>query len=720
MVSRLKALTNWTLEIIYDSVYARLLETIAWIVDKFVYLAEFYYKESIWGKATQRRSLIEKQWLLAYRAHRKRGASGYVKTSYTILTPDPLTPGEFIDETFTYSGPLTYPHDTVFIPKWSIITDQNKTLSVYTTEDRYYLKNTLIRHTTIDSALAVNLGNGIVGIPSTDHQIPIGSKIEISGTVNYDGEYILHSLTTTNRLAIVATYKLEFFPPISNAAKVQTGDILIPVKEGIPKTFKYIASGDINESLIIYSDSVDNDEIEVFVIDADDNILATVTILYEEDAGREPYLLDDLENYYCVLKTDPDFRYIELIFGDDSYYKKLTAGDNILVKYADTKGSDGDISETAVLTAIPNTLYDASGNEAEMSFTNDVAIDNGSDYESIDSIRHRARYLFGAGYRAGASPDWKVIIESYPKVYKAKTWTEYDLDNLSISPNQNIIYATAVTLDALGLTVQQETDLSLNYLKDKRDLTDVVKWVTLSIAHIKVIITGVVQDYPFPEIEQETTEILLNNYDILKRDFGPEYDVYESNMIDIISGNSKIIHHTVDIYHVEKSTFHNDLDSQVSGRKIIFSKTEEQTSFQDQWVLLVETSVQIWIRIKWDNEYLDPLQIGEYLFDDPNHKITGINGYTIVNGVIIPAENEVSYKLEDIFNDVAPAGHPNAGGTFGVFNPTDGDSNGYELMLMYKTKDGLGRYTNDIRMGYFYNITDIDEEEIYYNFEYEK
>jgi len=63
---------------------------------------------------------------------------------------------------------------------------------------------------TIDNDDAVDKGDGTVGIPITAHSFPLSTHVVFVGTTNYDGEYIIQSVST-DEIVIVATYIAETF-----------------------------------------------------------------------------------------------------------------------------------------------------------------------------------------------------------------------------------------------------------------------------------------------------------------------------------------------------------------------------------------------------------------------------------------------------------------------------------------------------------------------------
>jgi hypothetical protein len=61
------------------------------------------------------------------------------------------------------------------------------------------------------SGAAVNVGGGVVGLPCTAHGFTAGWTIEVAGTTNYDGSYVVQDTSTVNQIHILATYMAETF-----------------------------------------------------------------------------------------------------------------------------------------------------------------------------------------------------------------------------------------------------------------------------------------------------------------------------------------------------------------------------------------------------------------------------------------------------------------------------------------------------------------------------
>jgi len=70
---------------------------------------------------------------------------------------------------------------------------------------------------TPNAAAVVDNSDGTVTLPATAHGISAGRLVGITGTTNYDGEYILDSATAANTIVVTATYTAE---DLTSAARV--------------------------------------------------------------------------------------------------------------------------------------------------------------------------------------------------------------------------------------------------------------------------------------------------------------------------------------------------------------------------------------------------------------------------------------------------------------------------------------------------------------------
>ena len=467
----------------------------------------------------------------------------------------------------------------------------------------------------------------------------------------------------------------------------EIGSIEVPIKEGTPKQFLYIAKGEVDECIYIYSSNIDNSEVEVQIVDTDNNLLYTAEIV------DNLYLINDTENYYCYIENSPDFDYIKICFGDGITSKKLTLNERVLVKYADTLGDQGNITSQDVITKIKTPLFDEDNLAVTLYVTNDDAITGGSEIEGIESIRNNAPNIFQIGNILSSITNWTSVINSASYVNKSKVWTVESLGGSTTVSEQNIVYITAVSNTGIDLTTSQKSDLLVNYLIPKKSLTEVVSFQPLEKVYIRFDITAKLNNTPFSIMNENIINTLTENYGILYTDF--QTNVYESNAYKIIDSVDDIVYHETELYYLEKY-----ISPIVSNEKLLPSYTDTDTAILDDQNFLVEDSFEIWIRRKIAGEWEDPLQIGE----TSGVNITGLNGYTVNGGFVSYDTNQYSFTVQDIADDITEA-------VYGVSDPGDSDPLGYILYISYKMEDGNTppKQQNSIRLPYFYQITDIDE-----------
>jgi len=70
---------------------------------------------------------------------------------------------------------------------------------------------------------AVNVGGGVVGLPYTGNPFVTGERVIITGTTNYNGDFVLQSGTTSSQLNILDGYVAETFDGTETVAKIMGG-----------------------------------------------------------------------------------------------------------------------------------------------------------------------------------------------------------------------------------------------------------------------------------------------------------------------------------------------------------------------------------------------------------------------------------------------------------------------------------------------------------------
>ena len=143
-----------------------------------------------------------------------------------------------------------------------------------------------------------------------------------------------------------------------------------------------------------------------------------VTIKDQNDLGRGQKWtraanivnINSLSEVYFVNEVENEF--YELIFGDGIFGKSLTTGQTIVASYIITDGKDGGGPRNF---SFAGSIVNSDG--AVTSPTNTISIStveaarNGSNIESIDSIKYFAPRVYGAQYRAVTARDYEAIIK---------------------------------------------------------------------------------------------------------------------------------------------------------------------------------------------------------------------------------------------------------------------------------------------------------------------
>lgn len=492
--------------------------------------------------------------------------------------------------------------------------------------------------------------------------------------------YIPKYTSFTNSAGDTNTYSYEEKTYYSGTE----GNLQIPVKEGTPKTFVYTATGIPNEEIKIYSPNIDNDIFDVYIVDTNDEILFEVSVV------KNLYFINDLNDYYCTSESFEDFQGVTFTFGDGISTKQLNPNDRVMIKYAETQGSDGNIESLNVITVIKDTLYDNTGAVVTLYVTNDEAISDGSDYEEIESIRNNAPRLFFAGYRCGTATDWKTIIESFSFIYKAKVWTVDDIGGSTLLSEQNKVFATAITSTGDNLTMSQKTYLEQEIYNNYKSPTEILQFTETQKVYIKFDTTGKIKNNTTSIVQEQLKQLLYDNYATLNTDY--QTNIYSSNYINLIDDLDDIVYHETEV----KIMDYNTNAVQVSRSMGVFFN---DTSIQDDKILPVLSSFEIWIKRKIGGTWQEP----EKVASSNTTSFVAESGWTISSSNINYSEGIYAYIIQEIVDDIG-------GLIYGVKNPDENTDLGYILCVAYNTEDGNGLQQQNIRLPYRYQITDIDED----------
>lgn len=743
LVKKVKSFSSWSVEILTIGVYSVLLDVISYGIEKLAYYVDFLFVETT-SNATLRSSVVRLARDKGYTPSRKSGAFGY------LLVGSDET---FSSLNFPYTGSL------VEILKWTRLQNTAGTSNVYVTEDTQLLEGSVQRMVNPNLSSVDNLGQGEVGIVITAHGFTAGQQIYIIGTKNYDGVFFLTSKTTVNRIAFVADYIEETFTGLE---QIRGGYAILKVKEGNPQEYLYITIGDVEERIGLYSDSIDEDLIEVFIVNEGKDVLHKVNIV------KDLYFVNDTSVYSCQIENFEDYDGLWVIFGDGITARRLEANERVLIKYAITTGSAGDIKSNNIITEPLSPFINVFNEIQELFVTNIEPIVGGADLQSLEEIKKQSSRLYSSSYQLTNRNSWIAAIEKEAYIYKAYVYGQLDIDKGTLSLTgtikQNIHYLTAVTKAGLALTPAQEQEISLNNIIPYKSPTDMIQWTKLDKIRIKFVITAeIINTISFTDMQERINQLLTSKFGVLNLNFNQS--IYNSNYIREIDLVNGVIRHETDAFYAEE-----DIDYQGSLKTFLASKTSDETDVEEEQIYVTTNSAQIWIRRKIDNVWYAPVQVSE----TSGNLMNGVNLFT-VSGTMVYSTNQLTYQCFDLIQNQIPfvsgigitsvsnqvismvdltglevgmfvsginvisgskissinnsnstitltlptdssgegtgellfGWFPDMSLVFGARNPDDSMELGYVLYLIYQTMDGNGNRIGDLRLSSFNQILDV-------------
>jgi hypothetical protein len=182
----------------------------------------------------------------------------------------------------------------------------------------------------------------------------------------------------------------------------------IDIYQGTFLTKQFVVDGSLDQRFILDNSFIDTSTISVYVRGINDSGLgveySSVDNILNVNSTSTIYLLQEVQ----------DEKY-ELLFGDGLIGKKLENNAVITVNYIVTDGEDGNgASSFSFSGSIRNANNGIIDVDSVLIATNQPS-QNGSDIESIDSVKYFAPRIYSSQYRAVTSRDYEAIIKKiYP------------------------------------------------------------------------------------------------------------------------------------------------------------------------------------------------------------------------------------------------------------------------------------------------------------------
>lgn len=609
LINKLKEYSEWKVEILTIGVYNSIIDLVSFIIEKLAYYVDFLFIETT-TNATLKTSIVRLAKDHGYIPKRKSGAIGYIL---------------FGSDEFFNSSSLEYNGVGYEIPKWTQFQNSAGTNIVFATESTSLQKGTIqktIYPTPGNKSLQL-AGGQQTGISISNHGLSFGDKVYINGTVNFNGVWILTSYTSSNYIALDKTYVEEDFTGLET---IRFGYNIIPVREGVPATYRYVAIGNLNEKIPIFSDSIDENGIEVYLLNANNSVNYQIPIV------EDLYFVNQIETYTCEVENFADYTGLFVKFGDNITSKQLQEGDIILIYYSTNTGSLGNIKSSGIiskpLTAITNFL----GETEDIYVTNVDQIIGGTDLETITQIKKQYSRSYGNSRQLTKRDAWEAAIEEKAYIYKSKVWTELDLatvSNVSLisSGKQNYHYITAVNSEGDTITPAQQNDITFNVLIPRKSPVDAIFWQPLNKIRIKFSIFAEINNtISFTDMKTRISSKLKADYGVLNLNFAQS--IYNSNYVRTIDLLQDIVRHESTAYYAEEN-IPISTTGNTAAKDFLATKTAYYNSLEEK-VLLVENSTQVWIRRKINSVWFPPLKIAQ----SEGTNVSGTNFFAFSGNII--------------------------------------------------------------------------------------
>ncbi len=312
-----------------------------------------------------------------------------------------------------------------------------------------------------------------------------------------------------------------------NISTVDPVEIELHQLEIITETFTY------DDALIelIYGAEIDNNYLELRVND-------TLWSLYDSSED----ILADSTVYFTNLNYSEK---IEINFGNNVFGLSPTTGDTIDLIYGITNGITGNNLNEPKLDQV---ITDGTNNysNSDVIFENTTLSINGSDKETINSIKINSPRFYESQNRAITENDYQVFLEQRPEISKANVWSGADNN----PPLYGTVFFAARPFDgSLYLTPQQKTDIS-EYIKEYMPLS--IRFEITDPMYIYIEIDSIV--YYYKTYGTSTTELRTTIENNIQEYFDDELSVFDtrlkySNLVQVIDEPNEVSNNITEIVY---------------------------------------------------------------------------------------------------------------------------------------------------------------------------
>ena len=297
----------------------------------------------------------------------------------------------------------------------------------YNTYITAFNSNMIVNESFLDSA---TLRENVVSLARNIGYVP-RSRSAAKATVSFSIQTSSASATLTLKAGLVCVGAVDntsyiFSIPEDITTTINSGVATfsnITIYQGTYLKKQFLVDGSLDQRFILNNSFIDSSTIVVKVKGTSDS-----------GEGREYSVVDNILNLnknseIYLLQEVQDEKY-ELLFGDGYFGKKLENNSVITASYIVTDGADGNGPS---VFSFSGRFADSLGNVViptnTVSVTTINAAANGSDIESVDSIKHFAPRIYSSQYRAVTARDYEAIIQTiYPNTESVSVVGGEELD----------------------------------------------------------------------------------------------------------------------------------------------------------------------------------------------------------------------------------------------------------------------------------------------------
>ena len=693
------SLQGASIKILDTSVLASIFKSIAWILEKIVLYVEYLYRNSFLSLTTSLSAVLEKIKEIGYFPR-------YYKVSYGrgFLFPKEIFPTS-LDQAkegryFIYTGPtknlkfskLNLENNTkrtnYFIFSESILyRDTIFTTFTFSEDQPNSGESTIIVQSLGNTGVAkILILKDISYFPLLLSKL-IGSYITFINTSGFDSTFKILAFNSLQDITIGSnTYsKLEiiFEIPLTEVNIFKTekvpitraygliNAIPIDIYSGSLRDVPYIITGESFEKVTVFEERL---SIQYFEVEYNGSTLDKYYYyITDSDPTKVAYALEPSDDYKSII----------IKFSDGVFRPLLPANSTINIKYISADSENSDILDRW------RTFSIADSDLNDFYVINIEPIVGYKKPESLEELKTNAIKFSTLPSVLITKDQLEAYISQNPLVNKVKVIIQY-INNL-YSIEKKIIAIVVPSTENLYLTNAQILSL-LQYISPYKSVSDTI-YISSPI-YLAINFNSklkINQGVDFYKIKSQLESYILKKFNFKNTEIGKSY--YESNLISEISNSSSDI-----LYHDSDFTFRYKItrpNLQIS----------EDLVFADKNTLIKISSFKLFLRLKKDGIFLDPIEIANLqTYSDDYTYLSNINNFQSFNlNIILQPNSLFDTSFNNQLNYNPSSNDPTRVFTLQfkyftnyqplpnwytlqdiVYNPSSLDNNGYYFYIEFK------------------------------------